>query len=67
MGRSETRAARHGWIDSGMAACIYVCVYIGLFGEQYDKARQDLMQSELRRMMEQKLSDNLYEIVSKSL
>ena len=39
----------------------YVCIYVCVNGEQYDKARQELMQSELRRMMNQKLSDNLYE------
>lgn len=54
-------------IDESIEWTVYDTVFVCLYGEQYDKARQELMQSELRRMMDQKLSDNLYEIVSKSL
>lgn len=35
--------------------------------EQYDEERQGLMCNELKGMMQKGLSDNLYEIVSKSL
>ena len=35
--------------------------------DQYDEGRQALICDELKRMMAKDLSDNLYEIVSKSL
>ena len=43
------------------------CSCFALRCDQYDEGRQALICDELKRMMAKDLSDNLYEIVSKSL